>query len=312
MILVTGGAGFIGANFVLDWLGGCDEPVLNLDKLTYAGNLHNLASLQGDARHIFVQGDIGDTALVDRLLEQFGDDISVLPHDNYYAAHHDLSLEQRQTLNYDHPASFDTDRMIQDLQALRANALDEGSANDRAMAPSSPPVGAPAPSEAAALPGMFEPMREWVERVKRHPLVAHALYANQRFQERLGPQFAGAITYFSVLSLVPVLMFVFAMLGMTMTVLRPDLLYQLTREIRGALGDSAMTEPLVDIVTTSLVSWRSVTTWALLGAGWAGSRWAGHLKRAVRVMWSNEFEDATKRRNFFAELGVNLGVQGGL
>ena len=62
---------------------------------------------------------------------------------------------------------------------------------------------------------MFEPMREWVERVKRHPLVAHALYANQRFQERLGPQFAGAITYFSVLSLVPVLMFVFAMLGMT-------------------------------------------------------------------------------------------------
>ncbi|MFR2155734.1 MAG: uridine kinase [Evtepia gabavorous] len=57
----------------------------------------------------------GKTTLVDRLLEQFGDDISVLPHDNYYAAHHDLSLEQRQTLNYDHPASFDTDRMIQDL-----------------------------------------------------------------------------------------------------------------------------------------------------------------------------------------------------
>lgn len=61
----------------------------------------------------------GKTTLVDRLLEQFGDDISVLPHDNYYAAHHDLSLEQRQTLNYDHPASFDTDRMIQDLQTLR-------------------------------------------------------------------------------------------------------------------------------------------------------------------------------------------------
>ncbi len=68
MILVTGGAGFIGANFVLDWLGGCDEPVLNLDKLTYAGNLQNLASLQGDARHVFVQGDIGDRALVESLL----------------------------------------------------------------------------------------------------------------------------------------------------------------------------------------------------------------------------------------------------
>ena len=68
MILVTGGAGFIGANFVLDWLAGSDEPVVNLDKLTYAGNLHNLDSVQGDARHVFVQGDIGDRALVQRLL----------------------------------------------------------------------------------------------------------------------------------------------------------------------------------------------------------------------------------------------------
>lgn len=66
--MVTGGAGFIGANFVLDWLACHDEPVINLDKLTYAGNLDNLASLQGDTRHIFVRGDIGDTTLVDRLL----------------------------------------------------------------------------------------------------------------------------------------------------------------------------------------------------------------------------------------------------
>lgn len=70
MILVTGGAGFIGANFVLDWLAGADEPVVNLDKLTYAGNLQTLASLDGDKRHVFVQGDIGDSALIDRLLAE--------------------------------------------------------------------------------------------------------------------------------------------------------------------------------------------------------------------------------------------------
>jgi dTDP-glucose 4,6-dehydratase len=68
MILVTGGAGFIGANFVMDWLGSGAEPVINLDKLAYAGNPENLASLQGNAGHIFVQGDIVDSALVARLL----------------------------------------------------------------------------------------------------------------------------------------------------------------------------------------------------------------------------------------------------
>jgi dTDP-glucose 4,6-dehydratase len=67
-ILVTGGAGFIGANFVLDWIGATGEPVVNLDKLTYAGNLANLASLEKDARHTFVKGDINDRTLVAELL----------------------------------------------------------------------------------------------------------------------------------------------------------------------------------------------------------------------------------------------------
>ena len=68
-ILVTGGAGFIGGNFVLDWLAASGETVVNLDKLTYAGNLQNLATLTGDARHVFVQGDIGDATLVAGLLD---------------------------------------------------------------------------------------------------------------------------------------------------------------------------------------------------------------------------------------------------
>ncbi|MDP3355569.1 MAG: dTDP-glucose 4,6-dehydratase [Polaromonas sp.] len=70
MILVTGGAGFIGANFVLDWLAGHDEPVVNLDKLTYAGNRESLAELRDDPRHIFVRGDIGDGSLVSELLSR--------------------------------------------------------------------------------------------------------------------------------------------------------------------------------------------------------------------------------------------------
>jgi len=68
MILVTGCAGFIGSNFVHTWLERHDEPVINLDKLTYAGNLDNLSALVGDVRHTFVHGDIGDRAMVDALL----------------------------------------------------------------------------------------------------------------------------------------------------------------------------------------------------------------------------------------------------
>jgi dTDP-glucose 4,6-dehydratase len=70
-ILVTGGAGFIGSNFVLDWFAQSDETIVNLDKLTYAGNLENLSSLDGDSRHEFVRGDIADSTLVSRLLSTY-------------------------------------------------------------------------------------------------------------------------------------------------------------------------------------------------------------------------------------------------
>ncbi|HKP67546.1 MAG TPA: dTDP-glucose 4,6-dehydratase [Casimicrobiaceae bacterium] len=70
MILVTGGAGFIGSNFILDWLARDDEPIVNLDKLTYAGNMRSLASLTGDDRHRFVRGDIGDANAVRAVLTE--------------------------------------------------------------------------------------------------------------------------------------------------------------------------------------------------------------------------------------------------
>ncbi len=70
MLLVTGGAGFIGANFVLSTIAATQDPIVNLDKLTYAGNLRNLDSLRGDPRHRFVRGDIADRALVAALLAE--------------------------------------------------------------------------------------------------------------------------------------------------------------------------------------------------------------------------------------------------
>lgn len=69
-VFVTGGAGFIGSNFVLDWLAQSDELIVNLDKLTYAGNAENLRSLSGDERHVFVRGDVGDSELVGKLLQE--------------------------------------------------------------------------------------------------------------------------------------------------------------------------------------------------------------------------------------------------
>ena len=69
-VLITGGAGFIGANFVLDWVARSDEKIVNLDKLTYAGNLESLACLKNNPQHVFVQGDIGDVALLPKLLAE--------------------------------------------------------------------------------------------------------------------------------------------------------------------------------------------------------------------------------------------------
>ena len=69
-LLVTGGKGFIGSNFVLDWIAQSNEPVINLDKLTYAGNIENLQSLNGDRRHVFVQGDIGELRISNFMLWQ--------------------------------------------------------------------------------------------------------------------------------------------------------------------------------------------------------------------------------------------------
>lgn len=157
---------------------------------------------------------------------------------------------------------------------------------------------------------------EWfkttIRRVTSWPVVAHALTANQRYISRLGPQFAGAVTYFSVLSMVPVLMFAFSMLGMTLTVLRPELLDQVKAWIDTQLDGSELSKNISDVIDEALNDWASLTIVALVTAGYSGSRWVGNLKRAVRVMWADEFEDAARKPNFFIELALNIVIFLGL
>jgi dTDP-glucose 4,6-dehydratase len=120
MILVTGGAGFIGSNFILEWLAHAGEPVVNLDKLTYAGNLRNLAALDGDSRHRLVRADICDRELVDRVFGEHRPRAVV-----HFAAesHVDRSIHA--------PADFIQTNVVGTfnlLEAARAHwlALDEG------------------------------------------------------------------------------------------------------------------------------------------------------------------------------------------
>ena len=122
-ILVTGGAGFIGSNFVLDWLGQSDEKIINVDKLTYAGNLENLASLQGDSRHVFVKGDIGDFALVSQLLAEYQPRAVV----NFAAESHvDRSIHG--------PGEFITTNIVGTFQLLEAVRAYWGGLGDAAKA----------------------------------------------------------------------------------------------------------------------------------------------------------------------------------
>lgn len=155
-------------------------------------------------------------------------------------------------------------------------------------------------------------MKDWVDRLLDRPAVAHAMSANTRFGERLGSQFAAGVTYFSVLSLVPILMFTFSGLGLTLTVLRPELLDQLKQFIDDQLGTGDLAETLTKVIDQALSNWQSVTIVAFFTAGYSGSNWAGNLKRAVRVMWSDTFEQAITKKNFFLELGTNLLIFLGL
>jgi membrane protein len=158
---------------------------------------------------------------------------------------------------------------------------------------------------------------QWWEEFSRRPFVAHLLRAVDRFNVRGGVQLAAAIAYFSVLSLVPILMLAFSGLGLTLTVLRPEALGQIEQWIHAQLAaDSALGKPIYDVIAGQLNNWASIGVFGLLITIWVSSGWVGNLKRAVRLLMREDVDNPGKQlvmpldilANFAGLVGLLVGV----
>jgi membrane protein len=134
-----------------------------------------------------------------------------------------------------------------------------------------------------------------IQRIMRRPLVAHLLRAVDRFGARLGNQFAAAITYFSVLAVVPIAMFAFAVLGWTIEVLRPDLLETVTSAIANQLQSTSGAKEIVKVLVDFLKNWRGVGIVAILSGAYAGAGWVGNIRQAVNAMSGPRFTVVTPK-----------------
>jgi membrane protein len=157
-------------------------------------------------------------------------------------------------------------------------------------------------------------VKEWLERLKSKPWVAHLLRAVERFNNRLGSQFGAAITYFSILALVPILLFAFAALGFVLTVLRPELIDNVVASFSEAIGtiDPATQQQLVTLISDALSDWRAVGIVALLTAIYSGAGWMGNLKNAIRAQWRPDFDMQDDQGNVVRKTLVNLVTLVGL
>ena len=152
-------------------------------------------------------------------------------------------------------------------------------------------------------------MAEFIEKLKAKPWVAHLLEAVARFGERLGGQFAAAITYFSVLAIVPVLMVAFAALGLTLTLFLPDVLDQAKAWITDTVsGSGDLGDQLSAVVDQAFNSWRGVGIVGLLSAAWAGANWVNNIRSAVRAMMRPDFDMAEDKPNIVVQTLKNLGI----
>lgn len=155
-------------------------------------------------------------------------------------------------------------------------------------------------------------MAGWWAALRRNRKVAHLLRAVERYQSRLGSQFAAAITYFSVLAMVPILMFAFSLLGLTVVVLDPTLIDRATAMLQHQLGSARTAEQVTQAVTSTLTSWREVGTIAVIPAAYAGAGWVGNIKRAVDAMWRDSFDITGEQPNIIIDTLKNLVILVGL
>ncbi|MFT3832385.1 MAG: YhjD/YihY/BrkB family envelope integrity protein [Micropruina sp.] len=151
-------------------------------------------------------------------------------------------------------------------------------------------------------------MPPWLEKLKEKPWIAHLLRMQERFTARLGNQFAGAITYFSVLSIVPVLMFAFSVLGMVLTVFRPDLLDAVRGLINQEFKNAPLGDQVIGIMENALRNWATLSIVAIGVFAWSGANWVANLKSAIRAQLRPTLDVAEKKSNIVVETLTNLGI----
>ncbi len=137
---------------------------------------------------------------------------------------------------------------------------------------------------------------------------AHLLRASQRYRNRLGHQFAGSITFFSVLAMVPILMFAFGALGWTLTVIRPQWLDFVKEVIARNLAEGALRDQVIGLLDLYLYNWRAISLFAGIAALYAGAGWTANLKGAIRGLWRPEFDLREKRHSMPVEFIINVGL----
>ena len=153
-------------------------------------------------------------------------------------------------------------------------------------------------------------MKKWLAKLRSKPQIAHIERTIARYNERLGSQFAAAITYFSVLALVPILMFAFSILGFVLVELRPDLIEQVVGQVSALLGgfDESTKQSLIGLIENALRNYKAVGIVGLLSAAYSGAGWIGNVKKAVRAQWKTDFDDAEPKVNIAKLTLINLGT----